>query len=80
MIQFSPEQTAQHINGLASSAAVILSASSAGERTPELLTSVNRNIRHLEIMLSMSHIQTAGTDLTPYEAAISAGKAWLAAS
>ena len=79
-IEFSPEATAEHLRGLQASADLIGSLIAANERTPEALDTMDRNVRHLEIMLSMSHIQAAGADLAPYTAAITAGKAWLAAS
>lgn len=79
-IEFSPEATAEHLRGLQASADLIGSLISSNERTPEALDTMDRNVRHLEIMLSMSHIQAAGADLAPYQAAIVAGKGWLAAS
>lgn len=79
-ITFSPEATAEHLRGLQASADLIGQLAGGAERTVELEDTMDRNVRHLEIMLSMSHIQSAGADLAPYEAAISAGKAWLAAS
>jgi hypothetical protein len=79
-IDFSPEATAEHLRGLQASANLIGQIAAGAERTTELEDTMDRNIRHLEIMLSMSHIQAAGADLAPYTAAITAGKAWLAAS
>ena len=79
-ITFSPEATAEHLRGLQASADLIGSLIAANERTLEAIDTMGRNVRHLEIMLSMSHIQSAGADLAPYTSAISAGKAWLAAS
>lgn len=78
--EFSNEATAEHLRGLQSSADLIGSLIAANEWTPEAIDTMDRNVRHLEIMLSMSHIQAAGADLAPYTAAITAGKAWLAAS
>lgn len=79
-IEFSPEATAEHLRGLQASADLIGSLVAANKRMPESIDTMDRNVRHLEIMLAMSHIQAAGADLSPYEAAIIAGKAWLAAS
>lgn len=79
-IAFSESATAEHLRGLQASADLISSLIAADERTPKTFATMDRNVRHLEIMLSMSHIQAAGADLAPYEAAITAGKAWLAAS
>lgn len=79
-IEFSHETTIEHLRGLQASADLIGKIAAGAERTTELEDTMDRNVRHLEIMLSMSHIQAAGADLAPYEAAISSGKAWLAAS
>jgi hypothetical protein len=79
-ITFSPEATAEHLRGLQASADLIGKIAAGAERTTELEDTMDRNVRHLEIMLSMSHIQAAGADLDPYQAAIVAGKGWLAAS
>ena len=79
-IEFSPEATAEHLRGLQASADLIGSLIAANERTDEAIATMDRNVRHIEIMLSMSHIQAAGADLAPYQDAFVAGKSWLAAS
>ena len=78
--EFSAEETAEHLRGLQASADVIGSLMASNGHDQETMDTMDRNVRHLEIMLSMSHIQSAGADLSPYEAAITAGKAWLSAS
>ena len=79
-IAFSQEATAEHLHGLDVSIDTIGGIIAANERTSEAIDTMDRNVRHIELMLSMSHIQSAGADLSLYEAAITAGKAWLAAS
>lgn len=39
---------------------------------------VNRNVEHLELMLSKSYIQDAGRELATYEVAVTDGKAYIA--
>lgn len=78
--EFSHEETAEHLRGLQASADLIGSLIAADERTDEAIATMDRNVRHLEIMLGMAHIQQSGTDFAPYTSAITAGKAWLAAS
>lgn len=78
--QFSATETAEHLLGLQASVAVIDSVILADVRTEDSRDEMDRNVRHLEIMLGMSHIQQSGTDFAPYTAAIEAGKAWLAES
>lgn len=79
-IAFSESATAEHLLGLQASADLIASIISADERMERAIAAMDRNVRHLEIMLGMGHIQQSGTDFAPYTAAIEAGKAWLAAS
>ena len=78
--EFSASETAEHVLGLQASMEVIDSLIAADARTDEAHDEMDRNVRHLKIMLGMAHIQQSGTDLSPYTAAIEAGKAWLAAS
>lgn len=78
--EFSASETAEHVLGLQASMEVIDSLIAANVRTDAAHDDMDRNVRHLEIMLGMSHIQKSGTDLSPYTAAIAAGKAWMAAS
>ena len=40
---------------------------------------IDRNDRHLELMLSKDYIQDAGRNLAPYENAITEGEAYIAA-
>lgn len=78
--EFSASETAEHLLGLQASVAVIDAVMLADVRTDESRDEMDRNVRHLEIMLGMAHIQQSGTDFAPYTAAINAGKAWLAES
>lgn len=77
---FSATETAEHLLGLQASVAVIDSVILANVQADESREEMDRNVRHLEIMLGMAHIQQSGTDFAPYTAAIEAGKAWLAES
>lgn len=78
--EFSASETAEHMLGLQASMEVIHSLISDDLRTDDSRDRMDRNVRHLEIMLGMAHIQQSVTDFAPYIAAINAGKAWLAAS
>ena len=73
--QFTPEDTAEHLRGLQSSADLIDALIAAGDRSDEQRDTMDRNVRHIGIMCAMPHL--AGEDLEPYEAAAARGSAWL---
>lgn len=40
---------------------------------------IDRNVRHLEIMLEKDHIKNSGSNLTVFETAINSGRTFIAA-
>lgn len=76
--QFTPEQVEQQIRALGDSIHVINTIIAGNASDEETRDRMDRNVRHLQIMLAYDHIKSAGADLSPSEAAIAAGQAWLA--
>ena len=76
-MEFTLEQTQEHIAGLQASKDLITKLIFDDVKTQEELDTMDRNVRHLEIMMAMDHIKNSGTDLAPYAAAVQAGKSWL---
>lgn len=79
-MHFTNDMTSEHISGLADSAGVIDSIIGDGERTDDIVSRMDRNVRHIDIMCAMPHIKDSGADLTPFIAAAARGAAWIAAS
>lgn len=76
-IEFSPETIQEHLNGLQASADLIAKLIADDEKIEETLATMDRNIRHLEIMMAMDHIKNSNTNLAPFIAAKDSGKAWM---
>lgn len=76
-MDFTPEQVQEHLAGLQASVDVIEKLITAGIKTQEEKDIMDRNIRHLEIMMAYDHIKNAGVSLAPYAAAVQSGKAWM---
>jgi hypothetical protein len=51
-----------------------------GEHTDQIHDNIDRNFRHLEIMLEKDNIKNSDVDLTPFEDAIIAGKEYVESS
>ena len=79
-LEFSQAATDEHLRGLMDSADLIASIIALGSRTVHDVDTMDRNVRHIEVMLDKPHIQESWVDLAPYRASITAGRNWLAAS
>lgn len=75
--QFTPEETAQHITGLQHSVDLIDLLISEGIHDEETHDTMDRNVRHIGIMCGMTHLQSCGTDLSPFLEAQSRGVSWM---
>jgi hypothetical protein len=75
--EYTVEEIAQAIKAMGDSVTVIDDAIASGLNDEETLDAIDRNVRHLEIMLGKDHIKSSGADLKPFEAAIKRGKAAL---
>lgn len=75
----TPEQQVQNrISAMGDSVWLINKLIAEDTHTEEIHDTVDRNVRHLEIMLGKSEIQNAGSDLTSFNTAITDGKAFIA--
>ena len=72
------EQIAGAISAMRDSVWVITSEMEKAEVTKEVVDAVGRNVGHLEIQMGNEHITGSGEDLSDVEAAITAGKAFVA--
>lgn len=68
----TPEEIAQHYKAALDSVNLINDLVAKGSLSDEELDTVDRNVRHLEIMLGRDY--WTDEDLTPFEDAITAGK------
>jgi hypothetical protein len=79
--ELTPEQKVQRqISAMGDSVWLINKLITEDEHTEEIHDTVDRNVRHLEIMLGKSEIQNAGSDLTSFNTAITDGKAFITVS
>lgn len=78
--QFTPEQVEQQVRALGDSIHLINTIIAEGVTDAETRDRMDRNVRHLQIMLGYDHIKNSGADLSPSEGAIAAGTAWLQAN
>lgn len=77
--ELTPEQQVQrHISVMGDSVGLINKLIDEGNHTEDIHDTVDRNVRHLEIMLTKAEIQNAGSNLTSFETAITNGKAFIA--
>jgi hypothetical protein len=72
------EQIAGAISAMRDSVWVVTSEMEKEEVTKEVVDAVGRNVAHLELQMASEHITGSGDDLSDVEAAITAGKAFLA--
>ena len=79
----TPEQLDKMFSAMDDSVGVINTRCTEGPRQGqtqlECNQEIDRNVRHLELMLSKEYIQDAGRDLTSYQDAIVEGDAYIAA-
>ena len=72
-IALTAEEIAKHYNSALHSVNLINELAALDSRTDEEMDTVDRNVRHLEIMLGKDYWTTE--DLTPFSAAVATGKA-----
>jgi hypothetical protein len=70
------QKVQRQISAMGDSVDLINRLIAEGNHTVQVHDTVERNYRHLEIMLAKEHIQNSGADFTPFTAAIAAGKAY----
>ena len=82
--EYTPEDTAGHIQGLQDVADLIqiiiagnYPVNSINPESPTTL--MGRQTGHIRIMLALPHIQASGVDLVPFETAADDGESWAAA-
>ena len=71
------QKTEKQISAMGDSVYVINNEIASGNHTEEIHNTIDRNVRHLEIMLSKENIQNSGSSLTVFETAITDGKAYI---
>ena len=64
----------QDIKALGDSVTVIDEMLAIDDPTEDDLDTLDRNVRHIEIMLAKDHIQNSGEDLTVFEDAVGRGR------
>jgi hypothetical protein len=67
-------QTQQDITALGHSVIVIDDVLALDTPDEEQLDALDRNVRHIEIMLAKEHIIDSGADLSEFEAAVARGR------
>lgn len=72
------QKTQRQISAMGDSVDLINRLIAQGKHTEQAHDTVDRNVRHLEIMLDKDHIKNSGSPLTSFETAITAGKAYIA--
>lgn len=70
--------TGRQISAMGDSVWLINKLITENNHTQQVHDTVDRNVRHLEIMLGKPDIQNFGTDLTSFQTAITDGKAFIA--
>jgi hypothetical protein len=78
--QLTEEQkTQRQLSAMGDSVWLINKLIGEATHSQEVHDTIDRNVRHLEIMLEKEHIRNSGSDLTSFETAITDGKAFIAA-
>jgi hypothetical protein len=72
------QKTENQIKAMGDSVWLINKLIAEGNHSEQIHDTVDRNVRHLEIMLGKDHIQNSGSDLTSFEEAVVDGKAFIA--
>jgi hypothetical protein len=73
MEEITAEQVAQDIKALGDSVTLIDAILAQDVRTEEDDDTLDRNVRHIEIMLAKEHIKSSGADLKPFKDAVAKG-------
>lgn len=72
------QKTERQIKAMGDSVYVINEKIAEGKHTEDSHDTIDRNVRHLEIMLGKDNIQNSGSDLTSFNTAITDGKTYIA--
>ena len=78
MDNITPEQLAKHISALRDSVNLINDCISSENIDQQTLDDIKRNYQHIETMLAKDFIINSGEDLAQFEAAVVAGKDFIA--
>lgn len=77
-VELTEEQKVQkQISAMGDSVNLINKLISEGKHKEQVHDAIQRNYRHLEIMLDKDSIKNSGEDLTPFTDAIAAGKEYI---
>jgi len=73
------QKTERQISAMGDSVDLINRLIAEGKHTQEVHDTIERNVRHLEIMIAKDNIKGSGTDLKPFTDAIAAGTEYIKA-
>lgn len=77
--ELTPEQKVQRqISAMGDSVWLINKLINENNHSENIHDTIDRNVRHLEIMLAKSEIQNSGSSLTSFQTAVTDGKAFIA--
>lgn len=65
-LQFSAEETQEHLDALVELAPILENLLDAGDRSLEVIEAVTRVANHFGVMCYMDHIKNSGTDISMY--------------
>jgi hypothetical protein len=71
------QKTAQQISAMNDSVYIIDKLIVEGNHTKRAHDNIDRNIRHLELMINQNNIKNSGNDLTVFENTIEEGKVFI---
>lgn len=72
------QKTQRQISAMGDSVWLINRLIREGAHTENVHNTIDRNVRHLEIMLGKDHIKNSGSDLSSFETTITDGKDFIA--
>lgn len=72
------QKTQKQISAMGDSVWLINKLIDESGHSEDIHDTIDRNVRHLEIMLEKTRIQNSGSDLTSFQNAITAGKDFIA--
>lgn len=72
------KKTEKQISAMGDSVDLINRLISEGKHNEQVHDTIDRNVRHLELMVAKDNIKNSGSNLTPFQTAIAEGKAYIA--
>ena len=72
------QKTQRQISAMGDSLNLINELITKGQHTQEVHDTIDRNYRHLELMLGKDNIKKSGSDLKAFEDAVTASKTFIA--